>query len=634
MILASLMKYGISREPILNRNHLPIIVTVAAFVMCGGGWLLLPTLQGARRSVDIEASVELERARRLLHMYNASLAYEALLVEQLNEEDMEVDFEDISEDVADQYQQSHTAMWEAYQPSDWAPGTAEPRPARANYGSLSGQIRQGLSNRAQLATDNEQLLDDALAVLGQALSIARGEESSRTHAEANRLKGVILHHKGLAKSLQAQLHRRNSDRLRQELVALAIDVRQADAAKTRVADSRIDERIDQLQVRAAELETLVAGDRQDLAERETQIEQLEARLAVVRSRRDDARAAISGLQAKGMDFSDARGAESFRIQLEAFDQAFREADRQTHALTYGAYKNAQIDESGDYLTGRYVEIGSSAEPAVESGLVHLQRERAVLAGRIEGQQRAVDNLRSSVTRLEGTRQALATVQEEAGTRIAEAALAGSEMFAELNRIDSEAFSIEDAALDLLDQSVRVSKQAVGYADSWIRDARDRTQGLSPEATERSAFGGRLRDRWLSGDIAAQQADAHLARAWIFHDRFRAYSQSSEILAEVGEELDLKEADVQSERAKTQEAHDAGVEEIKQAMDATKRAFEAADHHWTIVAQSAGTTYLLALFGHEDYVDDTIEAYRNALKGREDKQYAQVFVTRLSRLEQR
>lgn len=618
----------------MNRNQLPIIVSIAALVTCGGGWLLLPALQGARRAVDVEASVTLERARRLLDMYNANLAYKALLVEELNAEDGELTFEDLSDKAADQYQQLHTAMWEAYQPNDWAADTSQPRPARAAYGNLPAQMRQGLSNQAKLAADNERLLDDALAAVANALSITRGDESSRTNAEANRLKGVILHHKGLAKALQAQLHRRNSDRVRQELVALAIDVAASEPAKTLVADSGIDERIDQLQVRAAELGGGLDEDRQELAEHDTRIAQLEARLAVVRSRRDDARAAISGLQAKGMDFSDVRGAESFRIRLEAFDQAFREADRQTHALTYGAYKNAQIDQSGDYLTGRYVGIGAAAEPTVEFGLVHLQRARAVLSARIEGQQRAVDNVRSSVAGLEGTKKAFAVVQEQAVRRIAESALTGSEMFTELNRIDSEAFLIEDAALDLLEQSVRVTRQAVGYADLWIRDARDRTQGLSPEATERSAFGGRLRDRWLSGDIAAQQADAHLAKAWIFYDRFDAYSQSGDTLADVAGGLDLKEADIQSERTKAQDAHDAGVEEIKQAMDATKRAYDAADHHWTIVAQSAGTTYLLALFGHEDYIDDAIEGYRNAIKGRENEKYAEVFVARLNRLEQR
>ncbi len=618
----------------MKKNQLPIIVSIAALVTCGGGWLLLPALQSARRAVDVEASVELERARRVLHMYNANLAYRALIVEQLDEEDVELTFEDLSEDVADQYSLLHTAMWEAYQPNDWAPGAAEPRPARATYGNLPAQMRQGLSNQAKLSADNERLLDDALSAVGKALSITHGDESSRTHAEANRLKGVILHHKGLAKSLQAQLHRRNSGRLRQELVMLAIAAAESESAKTLVAESRIDERIDQLQARAAEFEAGVEEDRQRLAELDAQIEQLEARLAVARLRRDDARVAISRLQIQGMDFSDTSGAEKFRIQLEAFDQAFREADRQCHALTYGAYQNAQIDQSGDYLTGRYVEIGSTAEPTVVAGLQHLEREHAVLAARIEGRQRAVDNVRSSVARLEGTRKALTATQERAATRIAAAAVTGSESFTELNRMDSEAFSIEDAALDLLDQSVRASKQAVGYADLWIRDARDRTQGLSPESTERSAFGGRLRDRWLGGDMAAQQADAHLARAWIFYDRFNAYSQSSEVLSDVAQGLELKEADIQSERAKAREAHDAGVEEIKQAMDATKRAFDAADHHWTLVAQSAGTTYLMALFGHEDYVDDAIEAYRNAIKGRENEKYAEVFVARLSRLEER
>ena len=57
-------------------------------------------------------------------------------------------------------------------------------------------------------------------------------------------------------------------------------------------------------------------------------------------------------------------------------------------------------------------------------------------------------------------------------------------------------------------------------------------------------------------------------------------------------------------------------------------------HWTLTAQAAGTTYLLALFGHEDYVTDVIETYRNAVTGRENDGFAATFVARLAKLENR
>ena len=90
--------------------------------------------------------------------------------------------------------------------------------------------------------------------------------------------------------------------------------------------------------------------------------------------------------------------------------------------------------------------------------------------------------------------------------------------------------------------------------------------------------------------------------------------------------------IESERVKANEAHDAGVDEIEQAMEILQRAHRKTERHWTVVAHAAGTTYLLALFGHEDYADDAVEAYRDAVSGREDEEYARTFVARLNRLE--
>jgi hypothetical protein len=53
-----------------------------------------------------------------------------------------------------------------------------------------------------------------------------------------------------------------------------------------------------------------------------------------------------------------------------------------------------------------------------------------------------------------------------------------------------------------------------------------------------------------------------------------------------------------------------------------------------VAQEAGALYLLSMFGEPAYLDDAIAAYRSAVKGREDQKYAERFVTRLRRLEDR
>jgi len=86
-----------------------------------------------------------------------------------------------------------------------------------------------------------------------------------------------------------------------------------------------------------------------------------------------------------------------------------------------------------------------------------------------------------------------------------------------------------------------------------------------------------------------------AQAWIEYDRYLASSQDAAVLALVIKSLGLKEADPESERAKSAAARDAGIEEVTKAMEVLEKAYRKADKHWTLAAQAAGTTYLLVLF---------------------------------------
>lgn len=603
----------------MNKNVVTLIVSAAAVTVCGIGWFSVPALQDARKVVESEASVELERARRLLDRYNASLSYGALLTDQLADQGIEPDPEDLSDDVADDYQELHAAMWEAYQPADWPKG-GSPRPAQARYGNLPLQIRTGLAEAPRLVRKNEELLNDAQRAVDRALAVTEGGESSRSHAEANRLKSVVLYHKGQAKRLQAKLQRRESDRHRRELLGLASEGMESQSMGTLVADSEIRQQIDALEAKAAELGAAIGEDRKALAAIDARIGDLEPRLLAAEERAEQALETMDRLKAEGVDFSDPDGAEKFQMMFVEQDRIYRRATREAHALRYGTYSN--------------IGEGPDNEPAVEHGLRHHQNERAVLAATIDGQERALEGLRTDVTRLEGIEEAYQATQDQAVQRITESAATASEAYTELNRIDSEAYVIEDEAFELFDRSQRTAEQAAGYADRWLADARERTQGLSREAQQRSAYGSRLRDGWMGGYVAALEADAHLAKAWIHYTRYDTYTQNANVLAKVAQLLQLGEADAESERAKAEEAHDAGVDEINATMEVLERVHNKTERHWTVTAQAAGATYLLALFGHEDYVEEAIEAYGHAVEGREDDAFAQPFVSSLSRLEER
>ena len=130
------------------------------------------------------------------------------------------------------------------------------------------------------------------------------------------------------------------------------------------------------------------------------------------------------------------------------------------------------------------------------------------------------------------------------------------------------------------------------------------------------------------------ADARLAKAWIHYERFRAAEQNADALTAASETVTLAEADPEQQRMRAIEARDAGVEEITQAMSVLEKAHRNLGRHWTLAAQGASTTYLLALFGQSSYVADAVEGYRNAIKGRENETFARKFVDRLRQLESR
>ncbi len=603
---------------------------IAATGVVGAAWFVVPSLQSDRQRVDAEASLHVERARRLLHQYNARLTYKSMLTDQLTGWGVDVDPEVVSEDLEDEYQRLHESIWEAYQPVDWD----RERPARANYGNLARQIGAGLQRQTKFVADNERFLVQALRTVDQALAVNVGSESARTYFEANRLKATILYHHGLAMWTQALARRRDASRYRRELTGLGGNAVAAGSAVGLVEDSGLEDQIGDVESDADDIEAAIDDGRRDLDELEDRIADLEADLADAEVRRDGARREMERLKAAGADPSDRDGADRFRRAFESLGEVFREADREAHALAFGTYSNARIVHDGDLLTGRYVDESGSAAPSVEFGLVHYRDAQRVLAQRIDLQEEALEGLREAIVRLEGMKEVYRATQTVSAEQVASASTFANEIFPELNRVDSEAFTIEEDALDFLDRAAQSARAASGQARQWVSAAVAHTQDLSPEARNRSAFEQRSKLKWMVAHIAAQEADARLAKAWIHYARYRVYSQSATVLAKVAEPLRLQEADAEAERSKAQHAHDVGVAEITQAMSVLEKAHRDSGRHWTIAAQAAGTSYLMALFGHEGYVADAIEAYRSVVRGREDRSDAAKFVSRLTDLEGR
>lgn len=620
----------------MKRGLVVTVAVIAGFAVCGATWFSLPLLQDRRQSATDEVSTHLERARRLLYKYDFGLTRKSLLLDRLYETGVDVDVEDpaeLADAAADEYQAIHERLWDSFRPVDLRSGLASD--ARASYGNLEGQIRKGIGARKDQMAENDRWLEEALAVVDEAIAATDRDVPPVTYAEAHRLKGVILYHIGIAEWLGAQAKRYHARPLRDRLRSLAIQVAHLKAATTAFADSEIEQRIEELKARADRADEALRNDRQELGGLDTVIADLESRLVQATSRRNTARDAMDEVLDRGIDFSNPDGAAALRSELLEQNRRFREAEREVAVLTSGSYTSAELDRPGDYLGGQYVEDGSPDNLSVEYGLLHYGDARAALNARIQVQTTALETLRSEdLERLNEMKEAFQEEEDRATDRVADAVAKAGETYDELNRAESEAFALEEDALARLEDSALVCQRAADAARSWVQDARDRTQGVSLEAKKRSAFAKRLDDEWMTGHIQAQTGDARIVKAWIYYGRYTAYKQTADVLKSVLDSIELNEVNLDDLRTKVEAAHDAGVDEISQTLSVLEKAHRSAERHWTITAQAAGAQYMLVLFGNASGLRGAVEAYRSAVKGREDRKFAEPFVQRLRRLENR
>lgn len=618
----------------MKSQSLVLAAMVGGFVVAGATWFAAPMLASGSRQVSQEAGLHVERARRILHEYNAQVAYGALVRDQLRGIDFDVDIEDtgaIEDDGAKTYEEIHGQLWEAFTPTNWS---ANPRRASASYGDIVGQVRDGVRTRDDLADENAAILDEALAEANAAIAVSSGEATGRDYAEAHRLKAVALYHKGLTERLRAVKVRADAEVVRQELLALTRDVVSTASGRTLTVDSKIDDRI-------AEVEGAIEEGQARLLQYETAVAGVDAEIAGFESRLLDAKTKagvafdeMQRMQNTGVDFTDPAGATVFTNKLMALADAYGIAVREAHIIEFGGYPNAEIDYSGDYIRGRYVQDGSPDNVTMTRGLTHAQQRRSILASKVQREKDGLQGLRDDLTLLDGKKGFYQRMEVAATATIDETGPIANQAYDELNQLEAEAVAIEDLAIGFLDQSVSSSKQAANVAGRWSSDASSALSSISAEAKMNSAMQARSDDQWIVGYNNAQVADAQLAKAAIYLSRYKESTRTASVLATVTGSIDLSEVDVEAERSKAAGAREAGVEAVTEAAAILERAHRTTGRHWTLVAQAATANEVLVQFGLGDYVADALTGYRNAIKGREGEAFSKPFADRIRRLEDR
>lgn len=618
----------------MNQKLLPPVALLGAMLAGVVGWTMLPSLQSSQRAADGEASVHFERARRLLHQFHHGLSVKGLMLEGLADNEVALAASDPDADAEvdeDFYQKLHQDRWSWYQPYDYdLPG--DPRPVReARYGNIPGQIRKGIQTREQMLLDNDALLGESLAEVDAGLNVSSGSASARQDAEGNRLRGTILHHTALAECARARVMRRRADSLRRRLVSLA--QRFAPYLGER-ADRGDDDPGDQL----ASLDAKISDGAQALQQLRATLSDLDDRIADMTTRLNDAEARgkqarreMERIQQAGIDFTNPQGADEFEAALVAQSDLFRKTERAASEIKHGAYAHATIDQSGDFLRGRYIDDKGGTQPAVRHGLIHHQAERQLVTARIGTAEQVLGEYRTVRDALQLDDQNFAARTARKRQEAGEAKTEAGDLYDEMNRTQSEAFAIEDDALAALDRASRALRSAADAARVWTSAGATAAGKVSPAARGRSPHTARSESGWMGGHVNAQIADARLTKAWIEYWRVVDYRRNAAVFAQANVQAFLTEATAQSELAKVAEAHDRAVGEVEEAMSILQRAHRAGGRHWTFVAQAATANDLMVLLGHEQYATDATEAYQAAIEGRENEAYVQSYQSRLVRL---
>ncbi len=601
----------------MNEKAIAGVALVVSLGVCLGGLVMLPSLQNADEANRANASRELEKARRLLHKYSATVELAEGIRIELRNLNVDVDIED-----EDTLLDNAGADYD-----DYVDRAQEEYPTKQRG---VPNINQGIAERDKLVQENARLLDAALSAVNTATSTAPDL------TEAHKLKAAIHYAKGLVGLREALASRALAEAKRHELSDLA-NIVEGLSSSTRIVEmSGIDDQIAVLESEIQRQESIVAGRAKAFADVEATIQNLKQRLKTAEAQAAEARSVVEEINEQGIDFASRENAEQFAKEYAQATMSYRQILRNVHALQRGSYPFAEMDITEDYTTAPYIENGSRENLTVSHGLSHFVDQWSVLSIELEKGQQALEQLGSHLADMKSARSQYAT-EEERNARAIEQSRANAKLVLnELFELETEAIEIENDALTQFNSSAGAARQASQSAQGWVRTAQEELQKVAAEAQDSSAYSARQDDRWLNGYAKAMEADAELAKAWIHYERYAAAKQNAVVFSSTAEILNLSvtEADPATELEFATEAYDDGLQAVQTALTTLKQAHGDTGSHWTLTAQAAGTTYVVSLFDKEGFARDALRAYRSAIEGRVDEPFAVPFNARIHYLEGR
>ncbi len=594
--------------------------------------VVVPKRQSPRLQAEAEIQVYLEKGRRLLAQYDTQISIESGYRAAFGEEAFGLDsdrLDDLLDDPeltekADKALKDYAGLQVIknlaaaddeflklmYGEANWQQRKDPAPPSRVRGAAM---IERGNAEYEKGLAGNARLLDRALSEVRLALDVTRGDYSARQHGAANRLAGIIHSEQGLAVSRRLRLmcgelaHRRFAmKRGQSEILKILQD-------QDLVAGSEIDARIADARSEEARMAANVTEQKAIVAGLQDQVADLEQGVDAAMGRSAAARETMETLEDMGVDLSAPGGFAEFKRTYEQQAENYRQALTEAHVLQHGTLNNATIDETGDYLRGRYIPVQQGRDIELQHGLEHYQHDLERSQVELQKMEEAAAQLQESVENLQGLKRNLEEraqlARDAAATRTTQLE-ADFEGFAELEGRIAEA---EDEATSLFEKAIQSFTTAVRGVSADENLARS-GQPSDPQrqAYHYSALAGN--QGWLKGQLAAQQADAELLIGMVLIGR---YQDAKADLADLGKN-DLAQGQVESWRETIDETKTAATERIESAIDglANKAKDQIGDGNWTVAAEIGAAFYLLSLLDVPLAAETAVEWYKLAVEDRE------------------
>lgn len=635
-------------------NRLQSIIVVLAVPAVGtAAYFATPYLQSPAGAVNSRTRLKLEQARDILQEFNRHEERLAAVLDALRETGVNVSpdasrIESLFEAdraILDQLDErfrdlnrggSNTRLRDLnqrYQSAGGAPPEVEPGPQNlgGSLSSVSRTIESSLRWRDQSLTERTRLLDQAQAVVEEALAVTTGTASGSDDPEIHRLKGVIQSARAAA-LLRDAIRRRAAVEPQAHAIALLVaDIKQHAVELNRPQQSELHERIDQLREQVESWQAALDENNRRIAQLERTIETIEAQIRTQREKARKARHTREKLEDLGADLLDPNGARRFAEQFEQASAEYAAATAAVHRLQFGGIQNAEIDETEDYVLGRYLPNPPDASMDFQRGLLAYRDDLARVTLERDRISQTLATLQADLEALESLdRRALADA-EKAEDEIKDSREALKKAFTQYAELVTQVD-------DTLQKTLRQAKNAVSAFQAAQRAASDRTQqaadqiaGKTPPAVDRSPYKARSEARFLTGQMNNELAQARLLQATVlavcWHSLERRI-RTSQRAASADPSLDI---DVTPLQESAQSARADAVDAARRAVREFEKSSRDLSRNWTVAAQAAAAHDLLADLESPAHRQTAISNYEASITGRESETFARPFVDRLNQL---